>query len=161
MFLSKLTSIAFKIQISVITLAFLTLYLTVVAYLYLFFSGIPFKSETYRQRMKRLVLIFVLWSICLIPKAIFTLVGINNPLSLSFSWDDFKGDQSDDLKRALIIFVLQILTEVLPFIMCLESNFLQIFVTSFQPVVQKTLPALNESKSHAIDEESLLYPQHY
>ena len=67
----------FKDQLACITLVLVAAYMSAVAYLYIYFSGTPYRNETFKTMMRRLAIIFFLWSICQMPKAIFSLAKIN------------------------------------------------------------------------------------
>jgi hypothetical protein len=38
--------------------------------LYIYFSGTPYRNQTYATRMKRIGIIFSIWTLCLLPKSI-------------------------------------------------------------------------------------------
>jgi hypothetical protein len=117
----------FMQQLAGITLFFVTGYGGVIIYLTIYFSGTPYKNATQALIMKRMLKIFFLWTVCQIPKPILWLAKINvipNPGEVV--------DSSQDIKEAAGVFVLQIMTEGLPFLLSLEGNFMQIFTSGFK-----------------------------
>jgi len=67
----------------------------------------------------------------MIPKASLTLAGI-----VFLSPDQ---PNQNDLGMAIVVFVVYLLTEILPFVLTLEANFLQIFTSEFQAKEEKGL----------------------
>lgn len=100
----------------------------IVIYLYFYFSGTPFKSPTYAAKMKRLAIIYSIWTVCMIPKASLALAGYK---FLESDADQESDSNPDDLKTAILTFLTYLLTEVLPIVLTLEANFLQIFTLEF------------------------------
>ncbi|TNV81589.1 hypothetical protein FGO68_gene9250 [Halteria grandinella] len=116
----------FMLQLASITLVFVVSYGGIIVYQVIYFSGTPFKSTTEQLKMKRLLWVFSLWTLCQIPKPILSLAKIN----IIPDPDNIPNDQ--DLKQAVCIFILQIMTEVMPFLLSMEGNFLSIFTTAFK-----------------------------
>lgn len=52
--------------------------------------------------MRRLAIIFLVWTVCQIPKSCLTFAGIDYPIYNK----DSANDEKEDLKQALLIFVL-------------------------------------------------------
>lgn len=116
----------FRTQLACITLVLMTAYISVIVYLYFHYSGTPYKNKTYATMMKRLLVIFTVWSASKLPLPILILsniYGVN---------DDGSHFDVGDFTEAIVIFILQIVTDVFPFILSLEGNFLQIFLTDFK-----------------------------
>lgn len=116
----------FRTQLACIALVLVAAYISIIGYLYIYYSGTPYKNKTYATMMKRLLINFTVWSVCQLPRPILTLANVD-----AFIQDgtDFS---ADDFTEAIVIFILQIVTEVFPFIISLEGNFLQIFTTDFK-----------------------------
>lgn len=93
--------------------------------------------------MRKLTLIFVIWTACQLPKAIFTLARLKT------TPEDDPFDQQDDLKTALIMFIFQVITDVFPLVLSLEGNFLQIFTVQFK-VQEPERPTSEEHPDNGI-----------
>jgi hypothetical protein len=91
---------AFKLQLAIIALILVTLYVSIISYLYVYYSGTPYKNKTYETMMKRLLINFSIWSLCQLPRPILTLANVNAFIQ---DEDDFT---SDDFTEAIVIFIL-------------------------------------------------------
>ncbi|CDW78465.1 tkl family protein kinase [Stylonychia lemnae] len=127
--MSDVSKDLFERQLAIITICLVGSYLIIVIYLYFYFSGTPFRSPTYAQKMKRLAIIFGIWTICMIPKASLTLSGYQY---VSNDQSDQNSNDQNDLKTAILTFLAYLMTEILPIVLTLEANFLQIFTLEFK-----------------------------
>ena len=51
-------------------------YISVIGYLYFHYSGTPYKNKTYATMMKRLLIIYTIWSVSKLPLPIMILSNI-------------------------------------------------------------------------------------
>lgn len=57
-------------QLAIYILITVVLYSATVITIYIYFSGTPYRNQTYATKMRKIGLIFILWSVCLLPKSI-------------------------------------------------------------------------------------------
>ena len=76
----------------------MVLYAIIIISLYVSFSGTPYRNQTYATKMRKLGIIFLLWSLCIMPKAILNLLN----LSGFPDQDDSRGDLVD----AIVLFLV-------------------------------------------------------
>ena len=67
----------FSDQLAWLTLAFVAAYVSIIGYLYIYYSGTPYKNQTYATMMKKLLVIFSVWSLCQLPRPILTLSKVD------------------------------------------------------------------------------------
>jgi hypothetical protein len=106
---------SFRLQLNITTIVLVLLNVGVVCYEYYKYSGVPYKSNTYAVKLRRLAIIFFIWSICLIIKSVMSLSGVY-PRETSKSNDNFLQD--------ILIFVEYVITEITPYVLVLEGSFL-------------------------------------
>jgi hypothetical protein len=64
-------------QLAIYILITVVLYSITVVTIYIYFSGTPYRNQTYATKMRKISLIFLLWSVCLLPKSILDLSGVS------------------------------------------------------------------------------------
>ena len=64
-------------QLAIYILMTIALYSGTIITIYFYFSGTPYRNQTYATKMRKITLIFILWSICLLPKPILDLADIS------------------------------------------------------------------------------------
>lgn len=90
----------FMIQLAGISLLLVVCYGGIIIYQVIYFSGTPFKSTTDQVKLRRLLWLFALWTVCQIPKAVLSLARVNiipDPANIP---------DEEDLKEAVCIFIL-------------------------------------------------------
>ena len=123
----KITEVAFKIQATVCTGAFILLHNFMMIALYLKYTGNPYKSDQHYKHLRHMGFAAGYWSIALLFKFCLGFVP------------DFDGivqndDKYDDAKKILLSimrFALNLICDVVPIMIVIDSHFVKISTFDF------------------------------
>jgi hypothetical protein len=98
------------------TVAYTSFCVAGILYLYCKFSGIPYHDDQWKKKLRKVAMVFTVWTLAQYAKDISSLV-VSDP----------EGFYKDDLQNAIFLTVSLILTSIVPYMFALESSFIDIF----------------------------------
>lgn len=124
-------SIAYTTQVTVMLVTNLIIVfvsLGIILYLYCKFSGIPYQSEEKKVLLKKMALVYGVWTFALFIR--------NIPALFIASGSDGKYAKND-FANAIITGIMVIVLQVVPYLLALESKFIEMFNVSFADRTQE------------------------
>jgi len=125
--------IGYKTQVTVIlvsTCLITCIAIGIIVYLYLKFSGIPYINHEMKLQLQKMAVVFAVWTSAELLKNIPALFIESTPGNIS------KSDFVNAILTALMVVVL----EVIPFLLALESSFIDMFKVSFGDKITDETP---------------------
>lgn len=93
-----------------------------ILYLYCKFSGIPYKDEAMKGLLKKMAIVYAVWTFALFIRNV-PAIFINSDSTGKYAKNDF----TNAILTALMVIILQ----VIPYLLALESKFIEMFNVSF------------------------------
>lgn len=109
-------------------------------------SGTPYKSERHHANAKYISLIFMLWSLALVIKAVLSF------FSLQYSFDN---KASTDFAQLVMVVVMSFVTDIAPVISVLEVKFIELFKSSNKNRRHRSL-LTTDLDDYQLDDETIL-----
>jgi preprotein translocase subunit SecG len=94
-----------------------------ILFLYCKFSGIPYVNRDKKRMLWKMAVVYGIWTIAL---------DIKNIPTLFIKTSKGSGFSKDDFQNAILLAVDIIVTEVIPYLLALESSFIEMFTLGFR-----------------------------
>lgn len=85
--------------------------------MYCKFSGLPFKKEFLKEKVKHILIVFLIWSGGFLFKIILQLIGVKLFLESIIDFDN-------NVFKQLILILYCLVTEIIPYILVLDAKFI-------------------------------------